>query len=50
MPMLPPAPATFSTKNCCFSDSVSFVAISRAAMSVGPAGANGTMIFTGLLG
>jgi len=50
VPMLPPAPGRFSTRNGCRHASVSFCATSRAMMSFGPPGANGTMIRTGLEG
>ena len=50
MPMLPPAPAMFSTMNCWPRRSDSFCPISRAMTSVGPPAANGTMMRTTLFG
>jgi hypothetical protein len=43
MPMLPPAPARLSMTTGCPHDSDIFCPITRAATSVGPPGANGTM-------
>src|SRR5262249_18344936 len=50
MPRLPPAPATFSTKNCLPERSPSFCVSNRATMSAGPPGANGTITRTGRVG
>src|SRR5262249_34980181 len=47
---LPPAPPTFSMKNCWPSFSDSRCAMSRPAISVTPPAGNGMMILTGLLG
>jgi hypothetical protein len=49
-PMLPPAPALFSTMKVCLSDSVSWSPITRAAISVVPPAAKGTTIRTGFAG
>src|SRR3989442_4381466 len=49
-PMLPPAPARFSTTNCWPKALESSGAIARARMSVVPPGAKGTTILTGLVG
>src|SRR5262245_18013045 len=48
--MEPEAPARFSTMNGCFSESLSFAAISRASGSTEPPGGNGDTNFTGLSG
>src|SRR5437899_3960831 len=47
VPMLPPAPGRFSTRNGCSQVSVSFWATRRTMMSFGPPGANGTTMRTG---
>ena len=47
MPVVPPAPATFSTTNCWPSAFEKYSPVMRAMMSVGPPAANGTMIVTG---
>src|SRR5689334_22805505 len=48
--MLPPAPPRLSTMNCCGNAWLKALAVARARMSVVPPGANGTTIFTGLVG
>ena len=45
--MLPPAPARLSTMTWWPHSSLRFCAITRAITSVGPAGANGTIMRTG---
>ena len=45
--MLPPAPALFSTRNCCPKMSVSFAPITRATVSVGPPAEKETMMRIG---
>ena len=47
MPVVPPAPATFSTTNCWPSAFEKYSPVMRAMMSVGPPAANGTTIVTG---
>src|SRR5712672_7317 len=49
-PILPPAPARFSTTNCWPRVSLSFAPTILAMISTGPPGANGTMTRTGLFG
>src|SRR5690348_1339142 len=44
--MMPEAPVRFSTMNCCFSDSESFAAKSRASGSTDPPGGYGETNFT----
>ena len=50
MPVVPPAPAMFSTMNCWPSDFEKYSPTMRAMMSVGPPAANGTMMVTGRVG
>src|SRR5262245_32063970 len=50
MPVVPPAPATFSTTNCCPSARESCSATMRPVMSAGPPAANGTMTVTARAG
>src|SRR5262245_41374454 len=50
MPMVPPAPPTFSTTTCCPSVRLMESATRRATVSVGPPAAAGTTIVTGLSG
>ena len=50
MPVVPPAPATFSTTNCWPSALEKYSPVMRAITSVGPPAANGTMMVTGRVG
>jgi hypothetical protein len=50
VPMLPPAPALFSTTNCWPSRSPMALAAVRPITSVGPPGGKGTTMRTGLAG
>src|SRR6185436_13538077 len=50
VPIVPLAPARFSTTTPCPHASWSFAPTTRATMSVPPPGGNATMIFTGLVG
>src|SRR5450432_3797618 len=50
MPMLPPAPARLSTTTCWPHASDNFAATTRAITSVGPPGANGTIMRTAFVG
>src|SRR5215218_1816081 len=50
MPVVPPAPATFSTTICCPSVRDMCSPTMRATMSVGPPAANGTIIVIGRAG
>src|SRR4029077_820122 len=50
VPIVPLAPARFSTTTPCPQASCSFAPTTLATMSVPPPGGNATMIFTGLVG
>src|SRR3954468_13132881 len=50
VPMMPPAPGFFSTRNVWPMDFVNESATRRATMSVAEPGVNATMILTGLVG